>query len=319
MRAAIITEYGAIPTVGEFPDPEAGPDEEVVEMLAAGVHPIVRKIVAGTHYGSVGDLPRVPGVDGVARLSDGSAAYVGFARPPYGTISDRTVIRRGWSIPLPPGADPVVVAGAMNPAVSAWMALRHAAKAAAGDRVLVLGATGATGRIAVQLALAAGVDVVAAGRNPVVLAEFREMGASTVSVAGDPGDYAAGLAQALDPAPDAVLDYLWGPVAETAIAALTRAGLEHAPRPTRWVQIGDTAGATLTLPAAALRSSGLTLVGSGAGSVDPQTIAAEIPEMLARIASGAVRVPVRAVPLADAAAAWAEPEVSGRRLVITFR
>lgn len=317
MRAVIVNEYGVVPSVGEFPDPQAGAGEQVVEMIAAGVHPVVRKIAAGTHYGSAGELPRVPGVDGVARLADGSAAYVGYARPPYGTLSERTVIRQGWAIPLPSGADPVLVAGTLNPAMSAWASLQRGGGAVAGRQVVVLGATGTSGRIAVQLALAAGASVTAVGRNPEALQGLAGMGARPVSIAGSTGDRAAALVQALDPVPDVVLDYLWGPVAEAAIGVLSRSGLEYEPRPTRWVQIGDTAGAALTLPAAALRSTGLTLLGSGSGSIDPVEIAAAIPDMLERIAAGTVGVSVRTAPLADASMAWAEPEVSGQRLVIT--
>jgi NADPH:quinone reductase-like Zn-dependent oxidoreductase len=82
MRAAVVTRWGAGPVLADFPEPVAQPGEQVVDILAAGVHPIVRSLAAGSHYGSAGQLPMIPGVDAIGRLPDGRPAYIGFARAP---------------------------------------------------------------------------------------------------------------------------------------------------------------------------------------------------------------------------------------------
>ncbi|MTD13581.1 zinc-binding dehydrogenase [Nakamurella sp. YIM 132087] len=314
MRALVVKDVGASPVVADFAEPDPGPDEIVVEMLAAGVHPIVRMIAAGRHYGSHAELPFVPGVDGIGRLPDGTVAYVGFARAPWGTLCERTVIPAGWSIPLPAGADPVVVAATMNPLAAVWMALVHRAALKSGERLLVLGATGASGRLAVQLAAGMGAgEVVAVGRNPAVLEQLGAApGVTAVSLSDT--DRLAGVLG--EQGVDVVLDYLWGPPAETVIGLLTRTGLTHHATGTRWVQVGEMAGSRMTLDATPLRSSGLTLLGSGAGSVDPRVVAGAIPELLGMVASGSVAAELRAVPLADAGTAWDLEDP--RRLVVTF-
>jgi NADPH:quinone reductase-like Zn-dependent oxidoreductase len=319
MKAVVVTSKGAAPVVTDFPAPVAGVGEEVVEILATGVHQLVRAMAAGTHYGSPNEFPFVPGVDAVARLADGRRAYVGVARAPYGTFSEQTVIPAGWSIPIPTDStvSNAVLAGSMNPLAAVWMALIHRAELRPGERVLVLGATGASGRLAVGFAKEFGAGaVVAVGRNHAVLDQLADAHAvSTVVLSGDSEQQARSIGEAVGDGVDVVIDYLWGSVAEAAIAALTRTGFGHQAKSVRYVNVGEMAGATATLPAAVLRSSGLTILGSGSGSVDPAAIAGVMPDLIARVGSGSIGVEVLEVPLAEAAAAWSS-DTEGRRLVV---
>src|SRR5262249_55667541 len=112
-----------------------------------------------------------------------------------------------------------------------------------------------------------------------------------------------------------ILDYLWGRPAEAAIAAVTRRGLTHTAPRVRLVQVGESAGATLALPASVLRSSGLEICGSGAGTVPLPRILDVLPAFLDAAASGALRVDVEEIPLADVESAWRRAP-DGRRIVL---
>jgi NADPH2:quinone reductase len=315
MKAAIIDRRGQPPRYGEFADPEPREGYTAVRVLAAGLHPIVKALAAGGHYGSTGGVPCVPGVDGVGRLPDGRRAYIGFAPAPYGTFSERTLAPAGVrGVALPDELDDATVAGFLNPAMAAWLALAVRAELLPGENVLVLGATGVAGRLVVQFArhLGAG-GLVAAGRDPGSLATLPTLGADRVIDLGEPTEVVAEAVAASSA--DVVVDFLWGAPAEVTLGALARRGLDNGARRVRYVQIGETAGAELTLRAASLRSTGVEILGSGAGSVPIERIMAEMPRVLKLAADGSARLDVETVPLADVADAW-QRETHGRRLVV---
>jgi NADPH:quinone reductase-like Zn-dependent oxidoreductase len=187
MYAAVITSFDSPPAYLEFPSPvPAGSDQVLVDVIASGLHRRVRSQADGSHYTSTGELPLVPGVDGVARLPDGTLRYFALGDTPSGAMAEQTVIDLRHSFELPDGSDPVRVAAAMNPAMSSWVALRRRTGFQTGQSVLVLGATGSSGQMAVQVAKQLGAGwVVAAGRNPERLAALPELGADAVVSLGD--------------------------------------------------------------------------------------------------------------------------------------
>lgn len=314
MKAAVVTSFDHPPRYEDFADPVAvGEHEVVVDVLAVGLHPRVRSGANGTHYTSEGKLPMVPGYDAVGRRPDGALVYFVSDDGSAGTMAERAAMdaRRGFE--LPAGADPAAIAAAMNPGMSSWVGLRRRAELAAGESVLVLGATGNAGRMAVQIAklLGAG-EVVAAGRNAEVLATLPELGADqVVSLEGE--EAIADLAEAAAEV-DVVIDYLWGKPAEVAIPALVRAR-EDRSRALRWVQIGAIGGPEIALPSAALRACNLKLMGSGQGSVSTAGIVAELPALAAEVAAGNIEVDAEPRPLAEVEAAWNAPLATGKRLV----
>ena len=187
MKAAVVSSFDAPPRCQDFPVPvPAGADEMLVEVLAAGLHPRVRSQADGSHYTSTGDLPLVPGIDGVGRGADGLLRYFVLPDTRMGSMAGRTIIDPRRSIVLPEGSDPIAVAAAMNPAMSAWVALRRRVVFQPGQSVLVLGATGNAGRMAVQVARSFGAKrIVAAGRDADRLAVLAPLGATdTVVLAG---------------------------------------------------------------------------------------------------------------------------------------
>jgi NADPH:quinone reductase-like Zn-dependent oxidoreductase len=151
MKAAVIHSYGTAPRFDEFVEPTPGEGEQVIEVSAAAITNLARSRVAGTHYSNHGTLPAVAGVDGVGRLADGRRVYFNATREPFGTIAQRSLagIRM---FQVPDELDDVTVAALMNPGVSAWMSLAHRAELKPGERVLIAGATGVTGKLAVQAA-----------------------------------------------------------------------------------------------------------------------------------------------------------------------
>jgi len=301
MRAAIIETAGGQVVAGEFAEPEPVEGETVMEVLAAGIHPVVRGMATGGHYGSKNHYPLVPGVDCVARGEDGIVRYAGFARQPWGTIAERVAVRMG--LPIPAGADSVQIAGALNPGMGSWLSMTARVNQLGElGTVLVVGATGVAGRIAVQSAFALGATrVVGIGRDPERLAEVERFGGVPVSLA----DGAAAITTALaGTEPSLVLDYAWGPAAETVWEALERRGLEEDHADIMHVQIGTMAGTHAALPGALLRSRRITLTGAGAGSVSVAEMMAHLPAFMERVATGEISAPVREFPLSRVDEAW---------------
>lgn len=314
MKAALVTTFDTPPRYQETADPVPADGQVVVDVVAAGLHPRVRSQSAGSHYTSTDELPLVPGVDGVGRDPEGRLRYFVLHDTTHGSMAERTVIDPRRSVVLPDGIDPVAVAAAMNPAMSSWVALRQRIAFEPGQSVLVLGATGNAGRMAVQVAKLLGAGrVVAAGRDPERLAALPALGAdATVSLAGSPDDAAARLAEVAADV-DVVLDYVWGPPTAAAVVAVVTARPDRG-KPLTWVEIGSMGGLEATIPSAALRAARLQLVGSGQGSVSTREIVAELGALAEEIARGSIAVDARAVPLADVESAWAEP--STERVVL---
>jgi NADPH:quinone reductase-like Zn-dependent oxidoreductase len=308
MHAAVVHQFDHPPRYQEFaaPVPSDGHDE-VIEVVASGLHPRVRSQANGSHYTATDQLPLIPGVDGVGRRRDGSLVYFLLSDTVYGAMADSTVIDARWSIPLPPGADPVLVAAAMNPAMSSWVALRERVTFSAGQSVLVIGATGSAGQLAVQIAkhLGAGA-VVAAGRGSERLAALGGLGAdATVDLAADP-DRVAGELSGKAGEVDVVLDYLWGPPAEAALMPVLT-GRKDRSRLLSWVQIGAIAGPTITLPSAALRQANIHVLGSGQGSVSPAGYLSALPGLVDEIVKGTFSVDAVDRPLSEVESIWNAP------------
>ncbi len=316
MNAAVVEAFDRPPRYAEFADPVAGDGEVLVRVSAAGLHPIVKALANGSHYGSSGELPFVPGVDGVGRLEDGSRVYFGAMRSPYGTFAERGVTASWMCVPLPDGLDDVTVAALANPGMSSRAALLRA-QFVAGESVLILGATGVAGQLAVQIARRLGAKrVVAAGRNPKALAELAALGADAVISLDQERDASVGsFRQALaDAKIDVVLDYLWGQPAEIALQAISQKGLSHAAPRIRFVQIGNSAGPTISLAGATLRSSGLELLGSGFGSASLGQIMQAVSELFQEAAKKPFESAVKAASLRDVETLWNANE-EGTRLV----
>ena len=317
MHAAVVRSFDHPPRYEQYDAPRpSGPDETVAEVLAVGLHPRVRSGAAGRHYASTGTLPMIPGVDGVGRLPDGGLVYFAVPDDVWGSMAEQAVVDPRRTVPLPDGADVAKIAAAMNPAMSAWVALRRRVPLQPGQSVLVLGATGNAGTMAVQVARRLGAGrVVGAGRDPGRLAALAAVGADEVVALDDDREVAAARLAKAAAEVDIVLDYLWGEPAAGAMMALLTARADRS-RALDWIQIGAIAGPAIELPSVALRSANLRILGCGQGSVSPRAYLAELPSLVAEIDAGTIAVSARPVPLADVEAAWTAPEPPGQRTVL---
>jgi NADPH:quinone reductase-like Zn-dependent oxidoreductase len=314
MQAAVVRSFDAPPRYDTFADAVAAEGEKLVHVTAAALHLIVKSLVNGTHYGSTGQLPFIPGVDGVGRLEDGTRVYFGIARPPFGTFSELALASGRMCLPLPEGLDDVTAAAIANPAMSSWVALTARAKCVGGESVLILGATGVAGQLAVQIAKRFGAHrVIAASRNPEALEKLNNLGADAVILLEqDDPLISAFRAEYTGAGVDIILDYLWGKPAEAALEAISQKGLSHAASRIRFVQIGSSTGKDISLSAATLRSSGLELIGSGFGSASFDQIRQAIAEFFLEAAKAHFQFHTQTAPLHAVEALWSKAEQGAR-------
>jgi len=317
MNAAVVTSFDQPPHYQQFEIPDAAaPEQVLVDVLAVGLHPRVRSGAAGAHYTSTGALPMIPGIDGVGRRPDGKRIYFVAEDHVLGTMAEKAAVDERHSIELPDDVDASAVAATMNPAMSAWVALRRRVRIEPGQSVLVLGATGNAGTMAIRVAKLLGAEtVVGAGRDPERLNALTAIGVDrTVQLTDDGDATAAALADAAANV-DIVIDYLWGKPAERAIVALLTARSDRSRR-LDWIQIGAMAGPTIELPSIALRSANLRLQGNGQGAVSTEAYLAELPGLVDEIDAGRIGLRANVKPLADVELVWAAVDEPGERTVL---
>jgi NADPH:quinone reductase-like Zn-dependent oxidoreductase len=317
MDAAVLHALGKRPRCEQFPEPIAGDGEVIVHVHAASLKPIDKQLASGSHYASPREFPLVCGSDGVGHLSDGQRVFFGGTRAPYGAMAQRTVVRPAFSFPVPDGVDDETAAALPNPGVSAWLTLAFRAKLVPGESVLILGATGVTGKLAVKIAkLLGAARVVAAGRNQQALSTLHQLGADAIirldasaKELSDAFVHAAG-----DSGFQVVIDYVWGHPAEAFLAAITKKEFAVITSEIRFVQVGESAGPTISLPAAVLRSTALTILGTA--GIPPRNVLVDaLQRVMAHAASGELRIETERVPLADIENAW-QRDQERRRLVV---
>ena len=287
-----------------------------MQVRAASLKPIDRLMAGGAHYASPRELPVVCGVDGVGVLDDGTRVFFGGARRPYGAMAELAVVARAHCRPVPEGLDDATAAALPNPALSSWLPLVWRAKLAAGETVLVLGATGIAGKLAIQIAKILGAGrVVAAGRNEQALDSLGGLGAdAAIQLQGSDREVTEAFArEAGEKGYDVILDYVWGHPTELLLAALTHAGFSMRAAGPRLIPIGESAGATVQMEGAGLRSAGLAIL---AGGFPPMNVLTDgFDQAMTRAVSGELRIETKRVPLADVEGAW-QRAGSGPRLVL---
>lgn len=315
MKAAVVNVLGQPPRYQDFAEPTPAEGEILVKVRAAGLHPVVKAIASGAHYSSKGEVPVIPGIDGVGTLDDGSRVYFGFARRPWGTMCERTIALRTKCLPLPDNIDDVQAAAIVNPGMSAWLSLKERASVRKGETVLILGATGVAGQLAIQAARHLGAKrVIAAGRNLDALGSVSPD--AVVSLTQSEDAIRDAFTVEVKRGIDVVIDYLWGRPTELLLDALAKGFDPNGSRQTRLIELGESAGKTISLPGATLRSIDLHLMGGGFGSVPLMRIFEAIPTIFSLAAEGTLKVAADAIPLANVEFAWTRKE-SGRRIVFT--
>lgn len=324
MKAAVVIAASKPPVYADFREPVAADGMEVITVSASALSHLSKARASGAHYSSSGAYPAVAGVDGVGHTVDGRRVYFVLPEAPFGALAEKSLVRADQCVELTDSLDDVTAAALANPGMSAWAALVVRAQLQRGETVLVNGATGTAGRISVQLAkhLGAG-KVIVTGRNAAELEDLKALGADVAIAFSLGANYPEGakhfeeaLQQELAGGIDIVIDYLWGTSALTIITAIAKAAPEAVP--VRFVQVGSAGGdGTIALPAAALRSSSLELMGSGLGSVPMAGLLDAVRGTFAAAAPAGLKVAVAPVPLSEIESAW--DEALGRpRVVFTM-
>jgi NADPH:quinone reductase-like Zn-dependent oxidoreductase len=310
MKAAIVESAGQTPRYGNFPDPVRESGSELISVRAAALTHLTKGRASGAHYSADAIFPAVVGVDGVGITQDGRRVYFILPEAPNGAMAETTTVRAQQCIDVPSEVDDITAAAIANPGMSVWAALAERAHLQPCETVLVNGATGVAGRLAVQIAKYLGASkVIATGRDARALEEVRSLGADVVipfklgtSNPQAAKDYEAALKEQFSLGVDVVVDYLWGKSAETIIVAIAKA-VEDA-KPVRFVQVGSVSGNDIQLPGAALRSSSIVLMGSGLKSVPMPRLLAAIGKVFEAVVPAHLHIATKAVPLAQVEEAW---------------
>jgi NADPH:quinone reductase-like Zn-dependent oxidoreductase len=315
MKAAIVVEAGEAPVYGDFRDPAPAAGKSLIRVSASSISHVTRSRASGAHYSSDGGLPFIPGIDGTGVAEDGRRVYFLLPEGPYGAMAEFSVVDDRRCFPIPDSLSEDAAAAMAIPGMSSWAALVERAHLRAGETVLVNGATGASGRLAIQIARHLGATkVIATGRHTRSFDDLRRLGADvTVPLTQDRDALEHAFKHEFQQGVDVVLDYLWGVSAETLVIAAAKAGPEGVP--IRYVQIGSMSGANINLPSAALRSSALQLMGSGIGSIPSPGLLNAIHGVLQAAPSAGFEIATESVPLADVTKAWSAEE-TGSRIVL---
>jgi NADPH:quinone reductase-like Zn-dependent oxidoreductase len=316
MRAASVTDLGQPPRYSTFEDPIAQEDEVLVRPSHAALSNLAKVRASGKHYSNDGGVPFVAGTDGVGLLEDGTRVYFAFPRAPFGAMAEIVPVRRDYIVPLPADLDGAIAAAAANAGLSCWPALIERAEFKKGESVLINGATGFSGKIAIQVAKYLGADsVVAVGLGAAALGRLASLGADSVVSLDEPtNDVAAAIFREIQGRRvRVVLDYLAGKPAADVIAAISRTGSPNGGPRIRFVQIGSSAGASIEIPAQAIRSANIEIVGSGLGSTAYSKLVSAVGDFLHAIVPGRFEVPIAVSPLSDVEHLWNGP-VEPRRV-----
>ena len=317
MKAAIVFEPGRPPVYGDFRDPVSAPGKSILRVSASSLSRVTKSRASGTHYSSQGELPFVPGVDGVGIDEKGRRVYFLFPEAPFGAMAEYCLVDEDQYFVLPDGISDVTAAALAVPGLSSWAALVERARMVPGETVLINGATGASGRLAIQIAKHLGAKkVIATGRQTAAFDQLRSLGADvTISLVQEKTALEKAFRDEFRQGVGIVLDYLWGPSAEALLVAAAQGGPEGVP--IRYVQIGSVSGETISLPAAALRASALELTGSGMGSLTPGQILKALQGVLGAAPVAQFQIATDPVPLAELARVWGRNDNGSRIVFLT--
>lgn len=325
MKAIVMFPGSSLPElIEDFEEPQTkGEDQLLIDVHAAAIKNLDKSMASGTHYSVKNDVAsaKVIGGDGVGVLEDGTRI---FALGVTGMLAGKAVVDKNRMVVIPDNMDAALAAALPNAIAGSAMALRYRAGIKAGDTVLINGATGFTGRIAVQIAKYYGAKtIIATGRDRQSLESLLHLGANEiVSLKQDDESVLAQLRKIHQVTPfDIVIDYVWGHTTEMILEVLKGQGsFTHR---TRYVSVGSMAGDKIQLSAEVLRSTDIHLTGSGMGSWTREqmnVLLTEIlPETLQLAADGKLEAEIQTVTIDEIEKIWNMNADNGKRLVVVFK
>lgn len=313
MKAAVVFDPAKGPVYADFDLPVAQADQQLIRVNAAAISHVVKSRASGKHYSFDGVLPFIAGVDGVGVTPEGERVYFVFPPSPWGSMAEVAPVSRSQCLAVPDALDDTTAAAMANPGMSAWAALVNRGGFKAGETVLINGATGSAGQLAVQIARYLGAKkIIATGRNAQALESLAAD--ATVLLTDDEATLSLVLNEHAAKQIDVVIDYLWGNSALSLLKALAK----HTPgvTPVRYVQVGSLSGQDILLPSAVLRSSPIQLMGSGIGSLSLPELVGATGEMLNSAVAGKFTLAHQVCPLADVAQAWPLDDSKNRTVFV---
>jgi NADPH:quinone reductase-like Zn-dependent oxidoreductase len=321
MKAAIVTAPGKVPIYGDFEAPIAKPGQELISVRASALSQFSKSRASGSHYSSNASFPAVAGADGTGITRDGRRVYFFLPEAPFGALAEIYPVHANQCVELPDSLDEITAAAIANPGMSAWAALVERAHLVAGETVLVNGATGTAGRLAVTGEAPGRRENYRDGRNQEELKkEVKKLGADivipfTMGTLQPSGakDYEDALKEVFASGINVVIDYLWGESAKTVIVAVAKA-VDDA-TPVRFVHAGGAGGEeNIELPGAALRSSAIMLMGRGVKSVRLPVLLRAIRSVFEVVQLAGLKIATTVVPLSEVERVW--DKASGKPRVV---
>jgi NADPH:quinone reductase-like Zn-dependent oxidoreductase len=317
MKAAVIHAFGDVPQYEEFPDPTFDPGDTLIRVHAVVLENFDKMTAAGKHYASNHLFPTFPAVvghSGVGTLADGTLVSFGGVKPPYGTMAEKAVVPQHYAqyiSPVPRGVAASVAAALPASALTSLLPLKYGAKLQSGETVLINGATGVSGKVAIQIAKLLGAGrIVGTGRDEEGLHSIMQLGADAeIDLKQSDENITEAFLQEAGKGYDIVLDFLWGHPTELLLKTLVPKAAGFATHRTRFMQIGEAAGSTLSLAAETLRTSGVEM--TGAGTIDPEALN----QAWEWIKENTLQIDIEKVSLKDITNAW-QRTTEGKRIVI---
>jgi len=310
MRAAVVRRPGDTPAVEEFADPQPGPGLSVGTLVAAALNPLDVLLVNNQIPNRPFQPPAVAGYEAVVQLGDGTRWYLAGPPAPYGTLAELVPVPDSVGFDVPADVDAGLAAALGVAGLVGWVSLDYRAHLQTGETVLVLGAGGSAGQLAMQSARILGAGRVVGAARGQALQQAADRGADAVVDLADDQAIDAGLAAAAPGGYDVIVDFLWG--------ASAPAAMNHANLGGRYIQVGNAAGATSTINAAAIRNKQLTIVGQGTVGTPAEVRRAAYAELMRHAIDGEFSLDLEQTRLDDISQTWEQLKTGAlRKLVVT--
>jgi NADPH:quinone reductase-like Zn-dependent oxidoreductase len=310
MRAAVVRRSGATPVPDQFADPQPGQGLSVATLVAAALNPLDVLLVNDQIPFRRLQPPCIAGYEAVVQLGDGTRCYLAGPPAPYGTLAELVPIPDSAGFPVPAGVDPGLAAALGVAGLVGWVALDYRGHLQTGETVLILGAGGSAGQLAMQSARILGAGRVVGAARGKALEQATDRGADAVVDLADDQAIDAGLAAAAPGGYDVIVDFLWGAPAPHAI--------DHANVCARYIQVGSSAGPTSTITAAAIRNKLLTLVGQGTVGTPAEVRRSAYAQLMRHAADAKFTLDLERTRLDDISQTWEHLKAGPpRKLVVT--
>jgi NADPH:quinone reductase len=310
VRAAVIRRSGATPALTQFADPQPGQGLSVGTLLAASLNPLDIAIVNDQFPLRRLQPPYIAGYEAVVQLGDGTRCYLTGPPAPYGTLAELVPVPDSAGFPVPAGIGPGLAAALGVAGLVGWLALDYRGHRQPGETVLVLGAGGSAGQLAMQSARILGASRVVGAARGKALEQAADLGADAVVDLADDQAIDAGLAAAASGGYDVIVDFLWDGFAPDA--------MNHATVGARYIQVGSSAGPTSTIAAAAIRNKLLTLVGHGLAATPAEVRRSAYAQLVQHAIDGKLTLDLEQTRLDDIIQTWEHLKTRPpRKLVVT--